>query len=988
MRKIISILLGLAVVASVNLKAQSYYSAGSDPNTRWSSIFTEHYEIIFPTAIDSLARIYAANLEAVRKDAILLPQHVDPKRTPVILHPFTLTGNDNQRTNSPVRLDVYTTPNMYQFMSEPWEYTNSIAKSRHLGHAYLLDRGFFRYARYVFGDNARLLGDAIFFNKFYWMGDEKVAVTDLTHAGAGRSADFLKVYRTAFAENDFRDYYRWKIGSYDYFTPQPDAFGYILEANYRYQKDVSDFSWKWADSYFKHPFKAWVAGSLSDETSAFKSKYFNKYWEQIGDMFREDYDSRKPFSPENRLWPAENYNEYLKFSYDEEQMAIYTVKSSLDEVDQLIRVDLKDGTEQHLMYFNPESSDLVLHGDLLYWSETVHKGPWELKDYSEVFTYNIKTGAVRRITKNTRYFNPVPDDSGTVLAVSENTFDGKSYLTILSPSGEKEASFPAPDNGSIKELVWMGDVLYCLIVTRDGLGVYTMDDFGWKTAIAPQWQNISDLAVADLQLNGRSKQVLVFTSDVDGVSNIYAFVPGENVVYRLINSPYGAACANVYRDGGLIYSRYGRYGYSIVSTDAADFDMRPVDMSAPYSFPLADKGTELASNAYPKPDEAFLADYQDESRYPSEEYSKLSHLFHVHSWSPFYREAPSALNNNQARNAVGVMAVSQNMLGTVTARVGYTFDKSIYSGKYRNGLHAGMSFKGGIPRVDINAELNTSEKVNLVHYKNKEGQIVNGYDYAPDGWPFFDISVRVYQPLNYKMLGWKAEVLPYLTFHHNNNKAVDLIGNRTGTADYFQLGIGAALVTETAYSAIYPRWGIGVFVDHNAPASFGSAAKLFTSQTGLGVTAYLPGFSVTHGVKVAVDVVNQNWKNGHAVFPITSLVQLPRGFLKADPVQFNSRNYIKGAIDYALPVNLGDIDLAGILYLRRLQVIPFFDYAVGWQYSGGKKELYSLGSEVLLDCNLFGIRQGLVLGLRYAYNNGSPSMPGSHTFHFIFRGSL
>ena len=102
MRKLVSILLGLAIFASVNVNAQSYYTAGSDPKTNWKSIYTEHYEIIFPSAIDSLARVYAANMEAVRKDAILLPQHVDPKRTPVILHPYTLTGNDNQRSHSPL----------------------------------------------------------------------------------------------------------------------------------------------------------------------------------------------------------------------------------------------------------------------------------------------------------------------------------------------------------------------------------------------------------------------------------------------------------------------------------------------------------------------------------------------------------------------------------------------------------------------------------------------------------------------------------------------------------------------------------------------------------------------------------------------------------------------------------------------------------------------------------------------------------------------
>ena len=988
MKKIAAILLGLTVATCLNINAQIYFTAGSDPMTRWRSINTEHYEIIFPEGIDSLARVYAANMEAVRKDAILLPQKVDPKRTSVILHPYTLTGDDTKRSNSPVRVDMYTSPGMYDYMSEPWEYTNSIAKSRHLGHSYMLDRGVFKYARYVIGDNARIVGDALYFNKFYWMGDENVAVTDLSHAGAGRSADFLKTYRTAFVENDFRGYYRWKLGSYDYYTPGPDAFGYILEANYRYQNNSRDFSWNWADSYFKHPFKAWMQGSLADETSAFKSRHFTEYWKAIGDMFRKDYESRKPFTREIRLWPAENYSEYLRHTYSGEENAIYAVKSSLKEADQLVRIDLTSGKETFLMLFSEETSDLNKDGDLLYWSETVHKGPWELNDYSEIFTYNVNTGAIRRLTKDSRYYSPSPNDDGTVLAVSENTVDGKSYLAILSPDGEKEACFLVPDNGSIKEITWLGDAVYCFIVTRDGIGMYSMDDAGWRTVIAPQWQNLSDLNTNTIRLNGQMTDVVTFTSDVDGVPNIYAYVAADNATYRLINSPYGAACANADDNGGLIYSRYGRTGYSLVSTSAADFEMKPVDMSQPYSFPLADKGSELASNAYPKPDDAMLAKYQDESRYPSVHYSKAAHWFHVHSWLPLYYEPASALNGGKNDASPGVMVMSQNKLGTVTARAGFSYDKSQYSSKYRGGLHAGLSFKGGIPRVDIAAEINTSEKVDFVHYKNKEGVIENGFRYAADGWPYFDISARIYQPLTYSMLGWNAEVLPYMSYHHTNNRAVDLISDRTGTADYFEYGIGASLETETAYSAIYPKWGVGASVEHVAPAAFGNSAKLYTAQTALRLSGYLPGFALTHGIGVSLDMVNQSWKGGRAVFPTESLIEMPRGFVKAEPEQFNSRNYIKGALDYAIPVNLGDINLAGLLYMRRLQVIPFADYAVSWQYDGGKRDFYSLGSDFLLDCNLMGIRQGLALGFRYAYNNGSPVLPASHTFRFLIKASL
>lgn len=991
MRKIASILLLLTTVAclTVSAQAQLYYNAGSDPATKWRSFDTEHYQFIYPAGIDSLARVYAANMEAVRNDAIITPLKVYPARTPVVLHPYTFSGDDTKRSNSPLRLDFYTSPDMYDFMSEPWEYTTSISNSRHLGHAYLLDRGPFHIAWYVIGDNMRVLGDALWFNKYYWQGDAVTTVTDLSHAGAGRNAEFLKGYRASLTGNDLRDYNRWKLGSYEYYTPDPDAFGYILEANFRYQNDDYAFGREWADAMIARPITSLLAGKRDEPIGALKNKAFKEYRDSITAFFQRDFDSRQPFTPATSVWPAENYTEYDNFVYVGDEDAIYALKNTLKEARQLVRIDLRTGTEQFLMFFSQNTSELSELDGKLYWTETVHKGPWELEDFSELFSYDLASGKVERLSRNTRYFHSAPKAGGDVIAVSENTPGGDSFLTILSPTGSKELSVKTPANGSIKKMVWIGDVLYCLIVTGDGLGLYSMDDEGWKICIAPQWQNIFDLAEANIILNGRSTEVILFTSDVDGVTNVYAYDAGRGDVWQLINSPYGTAEAQHYKDGDLIYSRYGKTGYSIVKTSAADFEMKPVDMSSPYSFPLADKGSQLAGNAYPKPDEGMLAGYQDEARYPSRPYRKAGNMFTVHSWAPLYVETKASSLSGKTKASLGVMAMSQNKLGTVSAKVGYSYGKSLHSTKWMHGGHASIDFRGGIPRVSLAAEVNTSERMEYAHHLDKEGNVVNDFRFIDGSKPYFDIALSIYQPLQYRMLGMNATVLPALSLHLNNNRAVDYIGKRSGTANYFQFGLAGAIETDIAHAAIYPRWGVGAAVSHIAPAAFDGSARLSTSQTGLSLSAFLPGFATTHGISVSLDLVNQDWKRGEAVFPTKSLIELPRGFVKVDAAQFNSRNYVKAGLDYALPVNLGDFScLGGMLYLRRFQAIPFFDYALSWQYSGGRKEFYSVGTDLLLDFNLFHLGVGLSAGVRYAYNNGSPEMPGSHTFQFLFKAGL
>lgn len=987
MKRFVSVLFFISAITCLTANAQLYYSAGSDPFTKWKSIRTEHYDIIYPYGVDSLARVYAANMEAVRKDAIVLPQKVDPARARVILHPFSLAGNDSKRSNAPLRLDIYTSPDMSDYMSEPWEYTTAIAKSRHLGHETLLDRGFFHGAHYVFGDNVRVLGST-FFNNFYWMGDENVAVTDLSHAGAGRNAEFLKVYRTAFVEKDLRNYDRWKLGSYRYMTPGPDGLGYILEANFRYQNDDFLFSREWADNVIATPLKSLFNGRNPGPSGTFMAPYFNTYRNSLADIFQKDYDSRRPFTAATSVWQAKNYSEYSNFVYIESQDAIFAVKKSFQEADQLVKINPRSGTEKFVMYFNPDASPLDEHNGILYWSEIVHKGPWELEDFSEIFSFDTRKGTLKRITKDTRYFNPALNDDCTVIAVSENTILGDSYLTILSPDGEKELSIKAPDNGSIKKMAWIGDVLYCLIVTKDGLGIYSMGDEGWKTRLAPQWQNIYDLSAATLRIDGRLANVLTFASDVDGVLNIYAFEPATRAVHRLINSPYGAVEPTEYKDGGLIYSRYGRTGYSLAKTDAADFAMTPVDMSKPYSFPLADKGTELAGNAYPKPDEEFLANYLDEKQYPSSDYSKPANWFNIHSWVPAYVNAGMGRSHMALPAAPGIMAFSQNYLGTVQAMMGYSYGKSPYSSDWLHGGHFRIVFNGTIPRVELSAEINTTEKVIYAHLPDEYGMAWNSIVFADDGKPFYEISARIFQPLTYRMLGLNAKVEPYISFHHNNNRAIDYIGGRSGSADYMMAGIGGEIQTDLAHSAIYPRWGVGLSLDRISPFAFGKSASTFTSQFSTKLSAYLPGIDVTHGVHLTMDWVRQNWKRGSAVLTTNSLIELPRGYNAIDPLQFSSARYWKGGVDYAVPVYLGDTSLGGFMYLKRLQVIPFFDYAVSKRYDGSRQNYLSTGSDLLVDCNFFRLKVDGSFGVRLSFSKSFEPMQVVFPVQFLVKASL
>ena len=85
------------------------------------------------------------------------------------------------------------------------------------------------------------------------------------------------------------------------------------------------------------------------------------------------------------------------------------------------------------------------------------------------------------------------------------------------------------------------------------------------------------------------------------------------------------------------------------------------------------------------------------------------------------------------------------------------------------------------------------------------------------------------------------------------------------------------------------------------------------------------------------------------------------------------------SLDYAIPVWIGDPSIPDIIYIKRLQVIPFTDYMQARQRDGVKNEYWSVGTDLLMDFHLFRIGVMLSAGVRYAY-----TCEQQHRFEFLF----
>ena len=92
MMRVIRILAAVAGLLAGPLARAQFFQAGSDPFSRWSQMGTEHYRIVYPKGLDSLARAYVIDQErwlpTVGQSAGMAPGSRQWGRTPVILHPW------------------------------------------------------------------------------------------------------------------------------------------------------------------------------------------------------------------------------------------------------------------------------------------------------------------------------------------------------------------------------------------------------------------------------------------------------------------------------------------------------------------------------------------------------------------------------------------------------------------------------------------------------------------------------------------------------------------------------------------------------------------------------------------------------------------------------------------------------------------------------------------------------------------------------------
>ena len=953
------LLIALFLLAAALPGHAQFVLPGDDPGgLRWYSIQTPYYQVIYPEGTDSLARNYGLLLERYRvstgRSLSVEAGAGRKRRMPVVLHPYNPYSNGSVAW-APRRMDLFTLPEAYGSDPSPWDIQLVTHEPRHEAQLELYRNGFLKPMSYVIGESWSPAVFYAYLSRCLAEGDAVTVETGLSPGTRARTADFLNYFQVAFDQGDWRNWYRWRYGSYKHYTPDFYRTGYMTVAGARYLYDDPLLLSKALESSRRKP---WLVSTLNlrKEIQARSGKKFKDSYRDIMEAFQSvweaDAAARAPFMP------MEQVSERESFPVD------YKSPVLLDGVVYLLREGylrtpelgyLEDGTFKRIRGFASHAS--ALHPDpvngRLYWSETYRNPRWTLAGASVIRYYDVALRRVHDLTREGRLYNPQPSPDGRSVAAVEYPYTGGSAVVVLDAAdGRLLARHIAPDGIQASECAWLDGRLFVSGISAAGYGLYEIEDGAWRTELAP--------AIQKLVWLGSDDGGLTWVSDRDGVNALYRYTPADGRLLQLSRTRYGAT--DFCRVDGTLYSVSQTLdGKMLFQTPVDSLQPREVVFHQVHDYPVEDVITRQET-ALGRPVDMSPVEVSAPRRY-----YKLPHLMRFHTWAPVYFNYDAVKSGSMDLSfdtaSPGLSAYFQNTLGTMSGMVGYSAHPDADTPSvWRHSLHASFTYSGWYPVLegqvhfgDGLARQYSPAAVSLGEFTNVQTLGFERPSLTLSGY------LRAYVPLSWSRGGTLYGLVPQVSYLITNS----LFDNRLtqielppqfstgstvllhGTPDVAQFvpmqrlsaSVRGYVMQARAKSQVYPRWGIGL----EAGMSVRPGIELFTPVLYAYSYAYLPGIWRTQGLRLTGLVEKGLSRPGDLPTLADHTVNtLPRGFSGT-----SFRPLYKVTADYAIPIFVGDIALPPVLYIRNFLLVPHFDYA-GSLWSAGADLTAELGKLLMI----------------------------------------
>jgi len=311
------------------------------------------------------------------------------------------------------------------------------------------------------------------------------------------------------------------------------AFEYLAERGDSTDTSFFDTAVTWHNRLPVFGHGVWLGLGLDQ----FPHRIRNEIQSRLRTRYREALDARAPFTSSTVVSGASGLNHRRPYWLDDETLLAYV--HGYDVRPGFYRIDAATGarsvvrvqelTEDRVYSLGPDTS-------ALYAGRYVPAPLVPRQEIAEVERVELSTGDATRLTDGSRAFAPAAAPDGDVYAIRNDgpftrwvVVDGQTTaLTKAAPRSVRQIA-PAPDDSTI-----------AVLLNEDGRQrVYRAEAPLERTVELTPWFGFPDAVVYDLSW-GPKGRYLLFSADLRGPANAFAFDTRTREVLRLTNVRFGA----------------------------------------------------------------------------------------------------------------------------------------------------------------------------------------------------------------------------------------------------------------------------------------------------------------------------------------------------------------------------------------------------------------------------------------------------------------
>ena len=875
-------------------------------SVKWQQIKTEHFKIIYPKGIDSVAQLIANNLEA-----LYLPDSKDiggesKWRVPLVINNLTSISNGYSRI-MPRKMHWYLMPYPSSFLGiNSWHSTLAIHEYRHIAQFKAFDKNSIRIYNFLYGQLGWGLGLGIAVPQWWLEGDAVFHETIFSKSGRGRSAFFampVKAIDFTYPKKKL-NYYRFYYRSYKTFYPNWYYLGYYMVTYFNRTYGAENWR-KVIQSASRYPVfpSSLNLGLWLNYRMSFR-KLFDSTFRDLKTYWSERYDSTEQTSITYlKHLKKRTYTNYI--APFKTSKGLLVLKNSFDQNTTL--EILSPSGKEHFVREIP-SYRISAAKNLVTWPEVRVDARWNDVYYTKIALFDLDKEKLKYLPVKGKLQSPRLSDDAVLLAFVQYDKKIRPSIEIYNTKTlQKVRNIKLHQFEAVRQPSFSSDkskIVFTGTNPSRGIGIFTVDLKSGKvdTVLNFSWTSSIDKPIF-------WKNYVIFQADISGLNNLYAIDTSSKQIYRLTYRPYGVGYQFATNSSDTLYlSDYTSDGWEVGFIKLSPQKWTKVDFSKArrQDYFVSDKTKNLLHD-YTNPDSL------PHKHYKSTKYKHLAHWINPHSW--LWGIMPN-LDDGTIDNAY-FMLLSNDYLDEASWSIMSNFDAN---NVLTNTLNLRIS--RFFPVIDIFGQ--------------------NQYDLSDAEFRNYSLGAQLSLPLDFSRDIWTRKFDFSLSSSVAHTKSQNVNG-------YYPLA-GVSLNMKNAKYQAYRD------VDSRLAQAFVfSYTRLLNSssnQLTVGFRANFPGL-LRHSVVSVAGAFQKIDGN----YPFTKNVSIARGY-KTVPY----KQIYKVSVTDHLPLFYPDCGIKSVFFIKRVRAKLFYDYSLI-----DKKYYRSVGGQLLWDFDLFGYPFDLSSGIQAAY---------------------